>query len=424
MTGTQALPDGGGTRADYCAEGGPAALVSTVSSGTPVCAGQIAQSSFRFALCTCDDLISSAPISTDSFDGTQGPYSAATATIGGSIGSNGFLSVGGPSEIAGSVWAGDADAGLSSPSEVTIEGELHAAGLVNLTAAGVTVDTDAWAQSGLVVAGNALIAGTLYLPQGAPLDVGGTKTIGTIVNETVQVPAPCDCAAPLLVDVGGFVETYRAKNDDADVGLDPLMFENVQAPLSETIPCGRFFFTRIGAHAPVNLTVSGRAAIFIGGDFDADDDFFVDVPPGSELDLFIEGNVVASQGFRVGDEANPALARTYIGGNGDVSIQTATSITGNLYAPSAQLVLSDAGTTIFGGAFVQGLATGIGSLSVHFDESVVRQASTCPAPAACTTCRDCENQACRDGGCGACSDSSECCAPLVCRSGTCVLDIR
>ena len=41
----------------------------------------------------------------------------------------------------------------------------------------------------------------------------------------------------------------------------------------------------------------------------------------------------------------------------------------------------------------------------------------------CTTCLDCNGQACGGGQCGSCSNSSQCCAPLTCASGTCVLDI-
>lgn len=39
----------------------------------------------------------------------------------------------------------------------------------------------------------------------------------------------------------------------------------------------------------------------------------------------------------------------------------------------------------------------------------------------CSDCRDCNNQACVGGTCGACTDSSECCAPLLCLGGTCTL---
>lgn len=39
----------------------------------------------------------------------------------------------------------------------------------------------------------------------------------------------------------------------------------------------------------------------------------------------------------------------------------------------------------------------------------------------CTSCRDCNNQACVNGACGACTTSADCCAPLQCFFGTCTL---
>jgi hypothetical protein len=38
----------------------------------------------------------------------------------------------------------------------------------------------------------------------------------------------------------------------------------------------------------------------------------------------------------------------------------------------------------------------------------------------CQTCLDCNGQACINGACGSCTNSSQCCAPLVCQGGTCV----
>jgi len=384
----------------------------------------IAESSFRFALCTCGDLAWTHPLTTDAFDGSQGPYSMATARAGGAVGTNGDLLAGGPLGIGGSLWVGGVMRGFDASSNATIAGELHAAGLANLTGPGLTVGTDAWAAGGLVAMGNVLIPGTLFLPVGAPLSVGGTMTIGATVTEPVKVPLPCDCAAGSTVDVGGFVETYRAHNDDALAGLDPLLLENVQAPLSLALPCGRLFFTRVGAHAPVHLTVGGRTAIFVGGDFQADADFLLDVPPGGDLDVFIEGNVAVTQGFGIGSPDNPARARVYIGGNGDIDIASATSVTANLYAPLAQLVLGAASTTFFGSVFVRQLGVGNGALTIHFDESVTLEGAACQPTTSCASCRDCNNQACSSGACTRCSDSSECCTPLVCRSGTCVLDVR
>jgi hypothetical protein len=157
-------------------------------------------------------------------------------------------------------------------------------------------------------------------------------------------------------------------------------------------------------------------------------DFTLDVPPQGELDLFIEGNVLAAGQLRLGRAANPARVRVYVGGTGTVNLQNAAQLSGNLYAPRAEVVLgSSAPVTVFGSIFAGRLNAGA-DLTVHFDESVARTASavgTCASPTgACSTCRDCGNQACSGGACGACLVSTECCPPSVCRSSTCVLDVR
>jgi hypothetical protein len=43
-----------------------------------------------------------------------------------------------------------------------------------------------------------------------------------------------------------------------------------------------------------------------------------------------------------------------------------------------------------------------------------------PPPGGCNTCLDCGGQACNAGQCGACTTSSDCCAPLVCLGGQCI----
>jgi len=41
-------------------------------------------------------------------------------------------------------------------------------------------------------------------------------------------------------------------------------------------------------------------------------------------------------------------------------------------------------------------------------------------PPQCNTCLDCNGQACNGGSCGSCQSNSDCCAPLLCKGGTCV----
>src|SRR5258706_16012626 len=56
--------------ADYCSGKGAPILVS--DHGASVCTGGMAQAAFRYALCTCDGLVSAKPLVTDSFDSRNG----------------------------------------------------------------------------------------------------------------------------------------------------------------------------------------------------------------------------------------------------------------------------------------------------------------------------------------------------------------
>ena len=73
----------------YCMGEGPPILVGGGGSGDDVCAGDLAQDTFRRALCACDSMTNNAPVAVDSFDSREGPY--APGQGGGDVGINGKL---------------------------------------------------------------------------------------------------------------------------------------------------------------------------------------------------------------------------------------------------------------------------------------------------------------------------------------------
>jgi hypothetical protein len=418
------ISDAGG-RAAYCAGSGAPVLVDDTDAGViTTCAAQLAQVAFRYALCTCDGYVSDHTLTTDAFDSTVGPYDSTHALAGGSVGTNGNLNASAAMSIGGSLWATDST-GLTTNANITTAGELHAEGEVH-SGPMLQVGADAWMANGIQTSGNVTITGTLHVPTGAPVSIGGQESVGTTDNAPVDVPAACDCAPQDLVDIAGFVETYRTTNDDAAANIDPTMLENVTTALTATIPCGRIFFTKVGATAPIHLTIQGRAALFIGGQLSTISDFVVDVPSGSELDLFIESGVAVGGSFQAGDPTNPAKARTYVGGSETVNLQGPSQLAGNLYAPYAQLVLGgSAPATLFGSIFAARLSAG-SDLTIHYDEAILSVGSSagCAAPSTCTTCRDCGGQSCNSGTCGGCTDSTQCCAPLMCVNGQCAASVH
>ena len=416
--GAPGVPDAG-TRADYCSgTGSPIVVSASDAGGSSACVGGLAQGAFRWALCTCTGIVSATAITTDSFDGTQGAYDAGAAHAGGGLGTNGNLSAQGTLQVGGALWVADATG--MTVATAAAQGELHVAGRV-ASGPSLSVGGDAYVLGDVAATGDLHIAGTLHQPAGASASAGGAKTIGGTATGSFTVPPACDCDPALLVDVASYVEAYRGANDDAALGIDPNALANVNADTTLALPCGRIFFTRVGGTGAIHLTLAaGRTAIFIGGDLSSNGPFSLDAPAGSEVDLFVEGGVVAGSSFALGSAQSPAKARLWVGGAASVNLPNASVIAGNVYAPRADLVLGTNPTTVFGSIFVKRVSAQ-GSLTIHYDESVLGAGATCGGAAGpCSSCHDCGNQACVAGTCGACADSSECCAPLVCNAGKCV----
>jgi hypothetical protein len=414
-----------GTLQEYCKGSGAPELVMTTDAGTvKTCPDQLAQRAFRYALCVCENYTSDHALNTDAFDGTQGPYDPSKATAGGSVGVNGDLHPG-SMQIGGSLWASNPSTSITTTSPMTVSGELHAQGELQPSAA-LDVQADAWMAGGIYTGGsgpvNVTVGGTLHLPASAPANVSGTFTHGAI--DTLPFPdvPACDCTH--FVDVAGVVRTYEADNDDLVLNVDEHMLENPQLAVTTTLPCGRIYFTHVGGNAPIHLMTSpGRVAIFVGGDLSASE-FEIDVPPGAELDLFVAGSLTVRSSFLVGNVTNPARARTYVGG--DINLQSMATLAGNLYAPAATITLGGtAPTTLYGSVFAKALSAA-SDLTIHYDEAILTPPmSACAAPTGCpnNTCNECNGQACNSGTCGSCAVSTQCCAPLVCRGGTCVADV-
>ncbi len=406
----------------FCAGSGPPVLVDALADGGPAstCPDQLAQRAFRYALCTCQNYVSDHALVTDAFDGSRGAYAPGVSLAGGSVGVNGDLHPTGTLEIGGSLWASNATD--ITTAAVHVAGELHAQGEVRPSS--LDVGGDAWLAGGLQTTGDVTVKGALHVPAGAPVDVGGARNFGAPVQSSFRIAPACDCDPSELVDVAGVVATYRTRNDDAALHIDPTMLENVQTDFMTPLPCGRIYLTHVSANqASITLTVAaGVRVVLVVDGYISTNDFAVDVAPGGELDLFVAGTIDVRGTFRVGSQSNPARARTYVGGS-SVNLQSASTLAGNVYAPHAVLTLGgSAPTTLYGALFLSSLSAAA-DLSIHYDQAIMTPSSSpaCPPPAACTSCNDCGGQACNSFTCGACADGSQCCAPLVCGpQGTCV----
>jgi hypothetical protein len=116
--------------------------------------------------------------------------------------------------------------------------------------------------------------------------------------------------------------------------------------------------------------------------------------------------------------------RVYVDGSSGVTISDNVAIAGNLYAPNGPVTYSSEAEQ-FGAVYAGNFSTSK-RLRLHYDRAVINQGDKCPPPGTpdggvppCGTCKDCGNQACINGTCGACTSSAQCCPPLVCQGGRC-----
>ncbi|WP_437679066.1 DUF7305 domain-containing protein [Sorangium sp. So ce131] len=413
-------PGGAEGPGDLGDDGGPS--VPVVQDGTTThetCTGTLAEHTFGWALCSCEDTRVAGYLETDSFRSSRGPESRR----GGAVGVNrdystaGYADVGGTFTVAGS-------------RDVLFGGVLKVGGDLKFApsfdVAGVTkVGRDAWLGDTAFAIGVVDIERDLHMPagkgfRGVPLvNVGGTEHV-----EAVEIAPPCPCGADQILDVSAMVDDGRLHNDNAAVGLDPDAL-NVVAGLGVDIalPDGRYYVHQIGGLGAITLRVKGRVALFVGDDLWASGLFRVELDPGAELDLFIRDNLVIAGAAKFGDESRPAAMRIYAGGTGDIALAGYNAFAGNLYAPEANIAIGGVGV-IYGSLFGKNIVAP-GALIAHYDESILESGDDCDEPSTdggCDESIECAGgQVCTEGSCGECTQDSDCAAPLVCQDGECTV---
>jgi cytoskeletal protein CcmA (bactofilin family) len=392
------------------------------AAGQGLCGDDVAATTFRFGLCTCEDIGFSTVLRVD-----------------GSVGTNGAFTSTGDSDIGGSLVVGT-DALPIGHHEVG--GDLQAGGSV--TAAGdIDVDGDAWVSGnigGFVVD----VGGVLHTP--ADSSVGFGISAGSTVNEPVAVTPPCPCGASDRIDVAGFIADAAVNNDNAAIGLERESLLNVFV-VDLALPAGRYYLSGVRAAGSVTLKPTGPVAVYIDGDLELAG--VLEVIPqnaSAEVDIFVAGALLAAGDFDLGTRGDPATVRTWIAGASDITLAGDLDLGGNLWAPEARLIAAgdlDVRGNILVGSLLEagvihirdggGTSTPDGCdtpIDDDADEDDVDDGAppvvpSQPAPVddptpGCATCEDCGNQACNDGVCGACATSLDCCAPGICVEGSCV----
>lgn len=397
-----ALADGGSV---LCTVDG---AVPTLTLGDGGCVGDLAARAFRFALCVCEEANFNAGFSSATVGGADAGASA-------SVGVNGNFLSAQPATINGSLWTRQ---GVDTTQSLRVDGELHCAG--NLIRSGqAIVRSDAWVGGAINLSqGRLEVSGTLTQPAGA---LNNTPSIVAGARRTGAVPAtnPCDCQPSQILPIASLVQGVAGANDNAVAGLSSQAFSNVSAATTRALPCGKLYLSQITTTAPLTLQVGAQTVLAVAGDLDLGAAFTVELTsPTASLDLLVGGTVRSNSAVRIGTAVRPAAVRIYVGGATSLDTSANWEVHGNLYAPTA--VLNTSGGAIMDGAvFVRSLAASA-PVSFGYDKRVLAVPDNCAPPRGCNDCRDCRGQACVAGQCGACTDSSQCCAPLVCSGGQCV----
>jgi hypothetical protein len=123
----------------------------------------------------------------------------------------------------------------------------------------------------------------------------------------------------------------------------------------------------------------------------------------------------------------------YIGSPAGATFSAGWQIGGEMWVGYGPVDFS-ASFTMYGSLFANGFSAS-DVANIHYDRAVVT-GGLCPPPGSsssssggttssggtgCNSCKDCGDQACVNGSCGPCTSGSQCCAPLMCVGGACVL---
>jgi hypothetical protein len=232
------------------------------------------------------------------------------------------------------------------------------------------------------------------------------------------------------------VRDGKLKNDNQNpqVKLDPAALTRLDFARRVELPCGRYYLDEISGIGDVHLVITGRTALFVGGDVSTIGHLDIELGLKGELDLFIAGDLTQVGYGQFGDVDRPSGVRVYVGGDGDLFFRGYQPVGANIYAPRSHLH-SDGFIDTKGSLFVRSLYDN-GYLKVNYDRDILDQGNddACqpptpppppvvppvepppPPPPECqSACSEqCGQRTCSQGMCRGCAVDADCCAPLVC----------
>lgn len=338
--------------------------VGVSDTGSPLCSGELASSTFRYGLCVCGDLSMAGHLKTSSFRSSNPD---APDGDGGGVGINGRYSASGGADIGGALVVG----GKVSPAgSYLVRGELRV-GQGIASAGSLHVEGDAYVDGSLNAIGLE-VEGTLHTtsPLGSMtfIDAGATEV------SSFEIAPPCGCEDTL--DVAGLVAQAASANDNAAAGIAAGVLDGLAGAAELTLPAGRYYLSAIRAAGAVVFRLSGPTAIYVDGDISGAGrvEAVLETETAS-LDLFVAGSIRHAGQLELGSATAPARVRTYMGGDGNFSLAGSATLGGALYAPNAHL--SAAGELQLNGAVLVGALSDAGRINVRYDADLVDAQEGC-----------------------------------------------
>lgn len=337
------------------------------TSALAACGGDLAEDTFRYGLCVCDDFAFAGGVYTSSFRSSQ---PGEPDGLGGGLGVNGDFSGAGEAFVGGSLVVGG---DFAPAGAVVVDQELRVGG--RLTSAGdADVATDAWV-AGDVTSIGLRVDGTLHTT--APVATAMFIEAGATQVADFTVDAPCGCEGSIDPDV--VIAEARAANDNEAAGIAADALSGVAGDAELTLPAGRYLLDGVAVAGDITIHAQGPVQLAIDGDLalagrleialDSDD---------AEVDLFLGGDIATAGALALGSSERPAAVRTYVGGEGDITLAGEAELGGALWAPNATLAF--AGEARLNGSAVVGRVAEAGDLYVRYDADLQEAGEVCLPP--------------------------------------------
>ncbi|HKO90066.1 MAG TPA: hypothetical protein VJU61_02875, partial [Polyangiaceae bacterium] len=202
---------------------------------------------------------------------------------------------------------------------------------------------------------------------------------GMQVDAVLQVPSPpCRCEPELLLDIAALVRAHRSDHDNARAGVSESELDGYTAPKELSLPCGRYYFTRLKSEASLTIRTRGNVVIFVENSIELGDALRIQTEDSAgQVNVFVGGEARVTGSLWLGGDPNGrSRVNLYLQGEGTLDLGASTEIVGQLYAPHALLV--NRGTLkLYGSMFVERAQHDV-ALQLHYDTSTATPAQCDP----------------------------------------------